>query len=82
MKLHLDKTLFRDAIQATAQHIGVPEVYVEKDYWISLALLEIFSSDISDLVVFKGGTCLSKCFNRIQRFSEDVDLVVIPVAQI
>jgi predicted nucleotidyltransferase component of viral defense system len=79
MKLHLDKKLFQDAIQATAQHIGIPEVYVEKDYWVSLALLEIFSSDISELVVFKGGTCLSKCHNLIQRFSEDIDLVIIPV---
>jgi predicted nucleotidyltransferase component of viral defense system len=79
MKLHLDKALFQDAVQATAQHIGIPEMYVEKDYWISLALLEIFSSDISDLVVFKGGTCLSKCHNLIQRFSEDIDLVIIPV---
>jgi predicted nucleotidyltransferase component of viral defense system len=79
MKLHLDKALFQDAIQATAQHIGIPEVYVEKDYWVSLTLLEIFSSDISDLVVFKGGTCLSKCHNLIQRFSEDIDLVIIPV---
>lgn len=79
MKLHLDKGLFQDAIQATAQHIGIPEVYIEKDYWVSLALLEIFSSDISDLVVFKGGTCLSKCHKLIQRFSEDIDLVIIPV---
>ena len=79
MKLHHDKVLFQDAIQATAQHIGIPEVYVEKDYWVSLTLLEIFSSDISDLVVFKGGTCLSKCHNLIQRFSEDIDLVIIPV---
>ena len=79
MKLHLDKKPFQDAIQATAQYIGIPEVYVEKDYWVSLALLEIFSSDISGLVVFKGGTCLSKCHNLIQRFSEDIDLVIIPV---
>ncbi|WP_024336174.1 nucleotidyl transferase AbiEii/AbiGii toxin family protein [Desulfotignum balticum] len=79
MKLHLDKKLFQEAIQATAQHIGIPEVYVEKDYWVSLVLLEIFSSEISDLVVFKGGTCLSKCHNLIQRFSEDIDLVIIPV---
>ena len=29
MKLHLDKKLFQNAIQATAQHIGMPEVYIE-----------------------------------------------------
>ena len=80
MKLHLDKKIFQDAIHATAQHIGIPEVFVEKDYWVTFALLEIFTSGISDLVVFKGGTCLSKCHNLIQRFSEDIDLVIIPVA--
>jgi hypothetical protein len=32
MNLHSDQGLFRDAIQATSQHIGIPEEYVEKDY--------------------------------------------------
>ncbi len=79
MKLHLKKKLFREAIQAAAQYIGIPEVYIEKDYWVCAALKEIFSSEISDLVVFKGGTCLSKCHNLIKRFSEDIDLVIIRV---
>jgi predicted nucleotidyltransferase component of viral defense system len=79
MNLHSDRKLFQDVIQATAQHMGIPEVFIEKDYWVCLALMEIFSSDISNLIVFKGGTCLSKCHNLIQRFSEDIDLVVIPV---
>ena len=78
MKLHLDKKIFQDSIQATTQHIGIPEVFVEKDYWVTFALLEIFTSRISNLVVFKGGTCLSKCHNLIQRFSEDIDLVMQP----
>ncbi len=80
MKLHLNKKLFQEAIQATAQYIGIPEVYVEKDYWVSLALLKIFSSDIKNRVVFKGGTCLSKCHHLIHRFSEDIDLVIVPAA--
>jgi len=40
-------------------------------------LYEIFHSDIADQVVFKGGTALSKCHKLIERFSEDIDMVVL-----
>ena len=76
MNLHQSKSLFRDAVLAASQQFGIPEIYVEKDYWVTLALNKIFHSDIADQVVFKGGTCLSKCHRLIQRFSEDIDLVV------
>ncbi|MCG8532622.1 MAG: nucleotidyl transferase AbiEii/AbiGii toxin family protein [Desulfovibrionales bacterium] len=79
MILHEDEKIFQDAIVATAQHFGIPEVYIEKDYWVSLVLKELFASEISDQVVFKGGTSLSKCHHLIERFSEDVDLVVFRV---
>ncbi|KPA12664.1 protein containing DUF1814, partial [Candidatus Magnetomorum sp. HK-1] len=59
-----------------SQHFGIPEIYVEKDYWVTFVLHEIFHSNIADQIVFKGGTCLSKCHQLIQRFSEDIDLVV------
>ena len=42
-----------------------------------MALYEIFHSDIADQAVFKGGTALSKCHKLIERFSEDIDLVVL-----
>jgi hypothetical protein len=77
MKLHLNKTLFRQAIQFTAQQINIPEIYVEKDYWVTFALYTIFHNNIGKETVFKGGTSLSKCFNLIERFSEDIDLVVL-----
>lgn len=56
---------------------GIREIYVEKDYWVTLALHSIFKSEIGEETVFKGGTALSKCFDLIQRFSEDIDLVVL-----
>ncbi|MDT0651731.1 nucleotidyl transferase AbiEii/AbiGii toxin family protein [Autumnicola edwardsiae] len=78
MNLHNYKTAFQGAIVATAQHFGISEIYVEKDYWVTLALKEIFTNkSTSQLAVFKGGTSLSKCFGVIERFSEDIDLVVI-----
>jgi len=77
MKLHTNEKLFRQAILATSQQLGIQEIYIEKDYWVTLALKLIFSSQAAEYVVFKGGTSLSKCHKLIQRFSEDIDLVVI-----
>lgn len=77
MKLHENKQLFRQAIQFTAQQMNIPEIYIEKDYWVTFALHTIFSHDIGKDTIFKGGTALSKCFNLIERFSEDIDLVVL-----
>lgn len=77
MKLHENKELFQDAITATSQQKGIPEIYVEKDYWVTLALHVIFNNEIGKETVFKGGTALSKCNQLIDRFSEDIDLVVL-----
>src|SRR5690606_24511923 len=77
MKLHENKELFQDAVIATAQQKGIREIYVEKDYWVTFALFNIFKNEIGKETVFKGGTALSKCFGLIHRFSEDVDLVVL-----
>ncbi len=77
MNLHEKKTLFRQAIQFTADQMKIPAIYVEKDYWVTYALFTIFNDDIGKDTVFKGGTALSKCYNMIERFSEDIDLVVL-----
>lgn len=50
---------------------------VEKDFWVCWALKQIFSHpDRRDKLLFKGGTSLSKVFGLIDRFSEDIDLVL------
>lgn len=77
MKLHENKILFRQAIQFTADQMKIPAIYVEKDYWVTYALYIIFNNDVGKDTVFKGGTALSKCYNLIERFSEDIDLVVL-----
>lgn len=46
MKLHENKELFQDAVTATSQQKGIPEIYVEKDYWVTLALHAIFNNEI------------------------------------
>ncbi len=77
MKLHENTKLFTEAVKYTAQQMNLPAIYIEKDYWVTYVLNLIFSNSIGDEVIFKGGTALSKCYNFIDRFSEDIDLVVL-----
>ena len=77
MKLHDNKELFKDAIIATSQLKNIAEIYIEKDYWITLALYSIFSDEVGKTCIFKGGTALSKCNRLIDRFSEDIDIVLL-----
>lgn len=55
---------------------GLPSVAIEKDWWVTLALNATFSLPYSKNIVFKGGTSLSKGWNLIERFSEDIDLAI------
>ncbi|PTD31768.1 nucleotidyl transferase AbiEii/AbiGii toxin family protein [Mycoplasma leachii] len=67
----------RALIIRTANTKRIPNAVVEKDYWVSFLLDYIFSeSKWSNSFTFKGGTSLSKCFNLIERFSEDIDLIL------
>ena len=59
-----------------ADEKGIVENAVEKDYWVSMTLRSIFSLPYADALVFKGGTSLSKGWNLIERFSEDIDLAI------
>lgn len=44
---------------------------------MTLALRGIFTSSVSEFAVFKGGTALAKCVTFINRFSDDIDMVVL-----
>ena len=77
MKLHEDLESFKTLIQMTASSFGVTPVYIEKDYWVTYVLKNLFTSEYKDKVIFKGGTSLSKAYSLIKRFSEDVDLQLI-----
>lgn len=67
------RRIFQDVSDATA----VPLAMVEKDFWVCLVLHYLFSeSPWKNFISFKGGTSLSKAFNIIQRFSEDIDLIL------
>jgi len=77
MKLHTDTKLFGETIRAASQHSGIRDVFVEKDYWITLLLFQLANSKYASQMVFKGGTSLSKGYGLINRFSEDVDIAII-----
>ena len=59
-------------ILSAAQRLSISQAYVEKDLRVFLLLKELFRDE--HLLVFKGGTSLSMCFNLIRRFSEDIDI--------
>lgn len=61
----------------TARRKGITPAAVEKDFWVCWVLMKIYThSRLSELLRFKGGTSLSKCFGVIERFSEDIDLIL------
>jgi len=70
-----DPEVFTATISAAAERMGVQPLAVEKDYWVCEVLRTIVATH-SEEVVFKGGTSLEK-LRIIQRFSEDLDLLVV-----
>lgn len=77
MILHKDDIIFKDLLLSTSLHMSIPFSFVEKDYWITLVLSRLAKSKYVGESVFKGGTSLSKGYNLIERFSEDVDIAII-----
>lgn len=68
---------FRQAIIRAAKHYQLRELIIEKDYYVTEAL-RIINTVAGEKVIFKGGTSLSKGWNLIQRFSEDIDIFLDP----
>jgi hypothetical protein len=63
-----------EALRVVATASGRPVHLLEKDVWVVWALEGLFASALGQHLVFKGGTSLSKGYDIIQRFSEDLDL--------
>ena len=67
----------RDAFIAAGRRLGAAEQNIEKDFWVCWTLTSLFRSDrIGENLVFRGGTSLSKGWQCIERFSEDIDLAI------
>ncbi len=69
---------FKAAIERAADIGGLGDPsFVEKDYWVT-EILRVLATHHPHDITFKGGTSLSKGYGIIQRFSEDIDILVVP----
>lgn len=67
----------KELFNNVAYKMGLNPAIIEKDYYVTITLDYLFNHSLyKDYFIFKGGTSLSKCFNLISRFSEDIDLIL------
>ena len=67
----------REVFQAISLSMGLRPDIVEKDFWVCFMLHHLFHDcKYKDAFVFKGGTSLSKAYHVIERFSEDIDIIL------
>jgi hypothetical protein len=67
---------FKPTVGAAAERLNISATAIEKDYWVSEVLRALAAKHYGDFV-FKGGTSLSKGFRIVERFSEDVDILIL-----
>ncbi len=72
--LHENREQFLNAINLTFAQTGISTQAIEKDYYVTMLLRKLSAK--LPCIVFKGGTSLSKCYNVIKRFSEDIDITI------
>lgn len=67
----------RELFSEASAQLGMTPAVVEKDFWVTWALHRLFANpDLARVLMFKGGTSLSKAYGLIERFSEDIDLIL------
>ena len=66
-----------EIFQAVSVSKGIRSDIIEKDFWVCFMLNHLFNNcKYKNAFVFKGGTSLSKAFHVIERFSEDIDIIL------
>ena len=73
--VHEDKD-FEQLLAIVARETRISEALIEKDYWVTHTLWALHETGLD--IWFKGGTSLSKGFRLIERFSEDLDVIILP----
>lgn len=76
MYFHLDKVEFESFIKLIAERANLDEDIVEKDYYVCEILKELSKKQEDLKAYFKGGTAVYKILDKMNRFSEDIDLTV------
>ncbi|MBW1852010.1 MAG: nucleotidyl transferase AbiEii/AbiGii toxin family protein [Deltaproteobacteria bacterium] len=65
----------RTVCEQAQDKLGLPPATIEKDFWVCWTLKKLFNlPEWGTHLTFKGGTLLSKGWNLIERFSEDIDI--------
>lgn len=73
--LSLPKSERKEFLEGSETKLGIRPYLLEKDVWICWVLEKLFTH-IPMKMAFTGSTSLSKCYNLIERFSEDVDITI------
>ncbi|MDI9430643.1 MAG: nucleotidyl transferase AbiEii/AbiGii toxin family protein [Planctomycetota bacterium] len=73
IRVHEDPAMFLEAVNFTAAQTGFSPRLIEKDYFCTLLLRYLATTD---MLVFKGGTCMAKVHGEFYRLSEDLDFAI------
>jgi len=73
---YLEENQQLDIYALAHEQTGVSQVVLEKDWWVTAVLRALFTLPYASNLSFKGGTSLNKCWNLIERFSEDIDIAI------
>jgi len=73
---NLSKKELLELYQVAYDTLGFSTIVIEKDWWVTAVLRALFTLPYAENLSFKGGASLSKCYNLIERFSEDIDIAV------
>jgi Nucleotidyl transferase AbiEii toxin, Type IV TA system len=71
-----DSDEFGPTVDAAAERLGISPTAVEKDYWVT-QVLRTLEHEFAEDFVFKGGTSLSKGYGILERFSDDLDILIL-----
>ena len=74
--LDLNSSNKKEILLELEQDLNLSPVAIEKDWWVTMVLHALFNTSFASELTFKGGTSLSKAWNIIKRFSEDVDITI------
>jgi hypothetical protein len=73
---NIDRQRRINIIENISNRTTLSPASIEKDWWVTMTLRALFSCECAKHIVFKGGTSLSKAWNLIERFSEDIDIAI------
>ena len=73
---NIDRQRRINIIENISNRTTLSPASIEKDWWVTITLRALFSCECAKHIVFKGGTSLSKAWNLIERFSEDIDIAI------